>query len=99
MRLAETYIGKDGKALSSIISSSKIVEVVEISSGANLSKQLDEVRKSLSKSPSATYLVVAFRAHPCAMHKLPACKNWQMQKLGANLRYVFRIRAQHEKLT
>ena len=38
-------------------------------------------------------------AHPCAMHKLPACKNWQMQKLGANLRYVFRIRAQHEKLT
>ena len=61
MRLAETYIGKDGKALSSIIASSKIVEVVEISSGANLSKQLDEIRKSLSKSPSATYLVVAFR--------------------------------------
>jgi hypothetical protein len=61
MRLAETYIGKDGKALSPFIASSKIVEVVEISSGANLSKQLDEIRKSLSKSPSATYLVVAFR--------------------------------------
>ena len=61
MRLAETYIGKDGKALSPFIASSKIVEVVEISSGTNLSKQLDEVRKSLSKSPSATYLVVAFR--------------------------------------
>ena len=61
MRLAETYIGKDGRALSPFIASSKIVEVVEISSGANLTKQLDEIRKSLSKSQNATYLVVAFR--------------------------------------
>ena len=61
MRLADTLIGKDGKVLSPFVNNSKIVEVVEISSSTNVSKQLDEVRKTLAKNPSATYLVVAFK--------------------------------------
>ena len=61
MRLADTLIGKDGKALSPFISNSKIVEVIEISSSTNVSKQLEEVRKTIGKNSSATYLVVAFK--------------------------------------
>ena len=61
MRLADTLIGKDGKALSPVINNSKIVEVVEISSSTNVSKQLDDIRKTLAKNSSATYLVVAFK--------------------------------------
>ena len=61
MRLADTLIGKDGKVLSPFVSNSKIVEVVEISSSTNVSKQLEEVRKTLAKNASASYLVVAFK--------------------------------------
>ena len=61
MRLADTLIGKDGKALSPFINNSKIVEVVEISSSTNASKSLDEIRKTLAKNTSANYLVVAFK--------------------------------------
>lgn len=61
MRLADTLIGKDGKVLSPFVGNSKIVEVVEISTSTNVSKQLDEVRKTLAKNSSATYLVVAFK--------------------------------------
>jgi len=61
MRLADSLIGKDGKVISPFVNNSKIVEVVEISSSTNVSKQLDEVRKTLAKNSSATYLVVAFK--------------------------------------
>ena len=61
MRLADTLIGRDGKVLSPIINSSKIVEVVEVSSSANVSKAMDDLRKCLSKNSSATYLIVAFK--------------------------------------
>jgi len=61
MRLADTLVGKDGKALSPFINNSKIVEVIEISSSTNVSKQLDDIRKTLAKNSSASYLVVAFK--------------------------------------
>lgn len=61
MRLADTLIGKDGKVISPFVNNSKIVEVVEISSSTNVSKQLDDIRKTLAKNSSATYLVVAFK--------------------------------------
>ena len=61
MRLADSLIGKDGKVISPFVNNSKIVEVVEISSSTNVSKQLDDIRKTLAKNSSATYLVVAFK--------------------------------------
>ena len=61
MRLADTLIGKDGKVISPFVNNSKIVEVIEISSSTNVAKQLDEIRKTLAKNSSATYLVVAFK--------------------------------------
>ena len=61
MRLADTLIGKDGKLISPFVNNSKIVEVVEISSSTKVSKQLDDIRKTLAKNSSATYLVVAFK--------------------------------------
>jgi hypothetical protein len=61
MRLADTLIGKDGKVLSPFVNNSKIVEVIEISSSTNVAKSLDEIRKTLAKNSSASYLVVAFK--------------------------------------
>ena len=68
MRLADTLIGKDGKVISPFVNNSKIVEVVEISSSTNVAKQLDEVRKTLAKNSSATYLVVAFKQQDFSMN-------------------------------
>ena len=61
MRLADSFIGKDGKILAPYINNSKIIELVEISSSSQVSKQIDEIKKSISKNPSATYLVVVFK--------------------------------------
>ena len=61
MKLADTFIGKDGKALSAHINNAKIADLLEISSSSDIHKKLDELKKSLSKNSSATYLVVAFR--------------------------------------
>ena len=61
MRLADSLIGKDGKVLSPFVNNSKIVEVIEISSSTNVAKSLDEIRKTLAKNSSASYLVVAFK--------------------------------------
>ena len=60
MRLADSYKGKDGNTLSSLIARSKIVEIVEISSSAEASKKLDEIKKVISKH-SGTYTVIAFK--------------------------------------
>ena len=61
MKLSDTFIGKDGKILASHISSAKIIDLVEVSSSSEVPKKLDQIKKSLSKNSSATYLVVAFR--------------------------------------
>ena len=61
MRLVDTFIGKDGRAISSHINNAKIIDMVEISSSAELQKKLDELKKSVAKNSSATYLVVAFK--------------------------------------
>ena len=60
MRLADSYKGKDGNTLSSLIARSKIVEIVEISSASDASKKLDEIKKVISKS-SGTFTIIAFK--------------------------------------
>ena len=60
MRLADSYKGKDGNTLSSLIARSKIVEIVEITSASDASKKLDEIKKVISKS-SGTFTVIAFK--------------------------------------
>jgi hypothetical protein len=60
MRLADSYKGKDGNTVSTLIARSKIVEIVEISSASDSSKKLDEIKKVISKS-SGTFTVIAFK--------------------------------------
>ena len=60
MRLADSFKGKDGNTLSSLIAKSKIVEIVEISSASDASKKLDEIKKVISTS-SGTFTVIAFK--------------------------------------
>ena len=61
MRLADNYIGKDGSVLAQQLRNTKIVEIVEISSGFETNNRLDEIKKALAKLPSATYMIVAFK--------------------------------------
>ena len=60
MRLADSFIGKDGNTLSSLIAKSKIVEIVEITSSADAPKKLEEIKKTISKH-SGNYTVIAFK--------------------------------------
>jgi hypothetical protein len=60
MRLADSYKGKEGNTLSSLIARSKIVEIVEISSASEASKKLDEIKKVISKS-SGNFTIIAFK--------------------------------------
>ena len=60
MRLADSFKGKDGGTLSSLIAKSKIVEIVEISSASEATKKLDEIKKVISKS-SGNFTVIAFK--------------------------------------
>ena len=60
MRLADSFKGKDGGTLSSLIARSKIVEIVEISSSPEASKKLDEIKKAISQQ-SGTFTIIAFK--------------------------------------
>ena len=60
MRLADSYIGRDGNTLSSLIAKSKIVEIVEITSASEAAKKLEEIKKTISKS-TGTFTVIAFK--------------------------------------
>ena len=67
MRLADSFKGKDGGTLSSLIAKSKIVEIVEISSASEATKKLDEIKKVISKS-SGTFTVIAFKQQDLPMN-------------------------------
>ena len=61
MRLADSFIGKDAKAILPHVNNAKIVDLIEVSSNAELQKKLDELKRSIAKNSSANYLIVAFR--------------------------------------
>ena len=61
MRLADNFIGKDGSVLLQPLRNSKIVEVVEVSSASEHQKKLEEIKKSIAKQPSASFMIVAFK--------------------------------------
>ena len=86
MRLADSFKGKDGGTLSSLIAKSKIVEIVEISSASEATKKLDEIKKVISKS-SGTFTVIAFKQQEISMNIIHnqnvafRCPNTLKQKL------------------
>lgn len=61
MRLADSFIGKDGRVLSQHINNSKIVDVAEITSSSEIPKKLEDIRRTLAKNSSTKYLVVVFK--------------------------------------
>jgi len=60
MRLADGFIGKDGKTLAPYINSSKIVEIIEIASPVEKVKRLDELNRALSKQ-TGPVIIIAFK--------------------------------------
>jgi hypothetical protein len=61
MRLADSFIGKDGKTLAPYINNSKIIEIVEINSNSEIQRKLDEVKKALLKQ-SMGYIIAVFKS-------------------------------------
>ena len=60
MRLADSFIGKDGKTLAPYINNSKIIEIVEISSNSELQKKLEELKRSLLKKTDK-FVIIALK--------------------------------------
>ena len=60
MRLADSFIGKDGRSISPYISNSKVIEIIEITSNVEIPKKLDELRRSLSKQ-SINYMILVLK--------------------------------------
>lgn len=61
MSLANSFIGKTTKSLDPHIANAKIVELVEVSSGTDIQRKLDTIKRSLSRTSSADYLIIAIK--------------------------------------
>ena len=61
MRLSDIFIGADGKSIMPIVKNTTVVNVVEIGSNAEIPKKIDEIKKTVSKPSSSSYLIVVFK--------------------------------------
>ncbi len=62
MKLANIYIGKEGRTIAHLIKDATVVGLVEVDGAAEAAKKLEEIKKIVSKVTSSSYLVVAFKA-------------------------------------
>jgi len=61
MRLSDVFLGADGRSIVPLIKNTTVVNVVEIGSNAEISKKLDEIKKTVSKPSSSSYLIIVFK--------------------------------------
>lgn len=61
MRLSDIFVGADGKSITQLIKNTTVMGVYEIHTTAEISKKLDEVKKTVSKPTSGSYLVIVFK--------------------------------------
>ena len=61
MRLSDIFTGSDGKSITQLIKNTAVMGVYEISTAAEVSKKLDEIKKTVSKPTSGSYLVIVFK--------------------------------------
>jgi hypothetical protein len=58
--LIDMYINKEAKAIDSYIKGSRISGLAEIETSSEVAKKLNDIKSSIAKNPSATYLVVVY---------------------------------------
>jgi hypothetical protein len=61
MRVSDIFVGAQGKSILPLIKNSTVVGVYEISTTAEVSKKLEEIKKTVSKPTSGSYLVIVFK--------------------------------------
>ncbi len=61
MRLSDIFAGADGKSINLLIKNTTVMGVYEISTTAEVSKKLDEIKKTVSKPTSGSYLIIVFK--------------------------------------
>ena len=61
MRLSDIFVGSDGKSITQLIKNTTVMGVYEISTTAEVAKKLEEIKKTVSKPTSGTYLVIVFK--------------------------------------
>jgi len=61
MRLSDVFLGADGRSIVPLIKNTTVVNVVDIGSNAEISKKLDEIKKTVSKPSSSSYLIIVFK--------------------------------------
>ena len=61
MRLSDIFTGADGRSITQLIKNTTVMGVYEISTAAEVSKKLDEIKKTVSKSTSGSYLIIIFK--------------------------------------
>jgi hypothetical protein len=61
MRLSDIFTGADGKSINQLIQNTTVMGVYEIITTAEVSKKLEEIKKTVSKPTSGSYLVIVFK--------------------------------------
>lgn len=61
MKLSDLIKGKEAKAINQHLTRATIAEAVEVSSGNELQKKLDELKQTLSRSASSKFIIVAYK--------------------------------------
>ena len=61
MHLSNMFNGADAKSVMPLIKNTTVVSVHEIATTAETNKKLDEIKKSVSKPTSGSYLVIVFK--------------------------------------
>jgi hypothetical protein len=61
MKFSDPIRNKDAKSITPYLTRATIAEAVEISASGELSKKLDEIKQTLSKSSSSKFIVVAYK--------------------------------------
>jgi hypothetical protein len=59
--LSNNFTGADGKSINQLIKDTTVMGVYEISTTAEVSKKLDDIKKTVSKPTSGSYLIIVFR--------------------------------------
>lgn len=61
MRISDIFLGADGKSINQLIKNTNVMGVYEISTTAEVSKKLEEIKRTVSKPNSGSYLVIVFK--------------------------------------
>jgi hypothetical protein len=61
MRLADIFNGTDPRSIMPLIKNTTVISVHEVVTTAEVTKKLDEIKKTVSKPTSGSYLVIVFK--------------------------------------